>query len=422
MLCIPICGNLDTCISISSLAAVAATQAIYGGVEFGLDRFELAQRHALQGQPTGMQLGQSGRPMFMPQRFQLGQREMPQGVDLNLDKFKLDTEERFRGRLPPCSGDAGSLAARTTLGKAFLDSLRQKSWPGIKPDDQKLLLHVFDVPQCDRTEEGDAFTPPDPNLEYVQKVRSLVGEERGIRDRRKVRFADKNFVMANPGSEFPRSWTSRFQVELEGRISYTAPTKFGLVKLDVDEAFKRSMLQDVIPKAVPEFYQVSEDGVAFRIYKLGSLEVRTIQEVDQLEMVHVVFSSRAVSWETKGSKPQDVLGKEKLSRCRVYVEAMEYEACNNYYIVLETHEKSVVVTERLSDGSLCWLQNPHNLEDRNSLAKLLFTADCKEGLRMGDVKQHFEALPKDTAGEHRKHYAKALYVYATGRSLKLGCC
>ena len=36
-----------------------ASQAIYGGVEFGLDRFELAQRHALQGQP-GMQLGQSG--------------------------------------------------------------------------------------------------------------------------------------------------------------------------------------------------------------------------------------------------------------------------------------------------------------------------------------------------------------------------
>ena len=28
-------------------------------MEFGLDRFELAQRHALQGQP-GMQLGQSG--------------------------------------------------------------------------------------------------------------------------------------------------------------------------------------------------------------------------------------------------------------------------------------------------------------------------------------------------------------------------
>ena len=82
----------------------------------------------------------------------------------------------------------------------------------------------MDVPQCDRVEEGDAFTPPDPNLE--------------------------NFVMANPGNEFPRSWTSRFQVEHEGRISYTAPTKFGLVKLDVDETFKCSLLEEVIPKAV----------------------------------------------------------------------------------------------------------------------------------------------------------------------------
>jgi hypothetical protein len=36
--------------------------AIYGGVEFGLDRFELAQRHAMQGQ-AGMQLGQSGDPL-----------------------------------------------------------------------------------------------------------------------------------------------------------------------------------------------------------------------------------------------------------------------------------------------------------------------------------------------------------------------
>ncbi|CAE7326460.1 unnamed protein product [Symbiodinium necroappetens] len=393
-------------------------QAIYGGVEFGLDRFELAQRHALQGQPTGMQLGQSGRPMFMPQRFQLGQREMPQGVDLNLDKFSLSTEERFRGKLPPCSGDATSLEGRTTLGKAFLSSLRQKSWTGMKIDDQKLLLNIFDVPQCDRVEEGDAFTPPDPNLEYIVKVRSLVGEEGGIRDRRRVRFADKNFVMANPGSDFPRSWTSRFQVEHEGRISYTAPTKFGLVKLEVEETFKRSLLEEVIPQAVPEFDQVTEDGVAFRIYKLGSLEVRTIQEVGEAEMVHVVFSSRAASWETKGSKAQDVLGKEKLSRCRVYVEAMEHEACNNYYIVLETIEKTVIVTERMSDGSLCWLQNPHNLEDRNSLAKLLFTADCKEGMRMSEVRRHFEAQPRDTDGDHRKRYAKALYVFTTGRSLK----
>ena len=194
----------------------------------------------------------------------------------------------------------------------------------MKTDDQKLLLDIFDVSQCDRTEEGDAFTPPDPNLEYIVKVRSLVGEEwvvpvvlavkicvrqvsvigicepdllqeRGMRDRRRVRFADKNFVMATwtvrinltaenraSNGERPRQipgtssqdlglpafrWRTRGPVpscvcprvrsdvyagmsqrrhgaNVSRRISYTAPTKFGLVKLDVDENFKHSLLED----------------------------------------------------------------------------------------------------------------------------------------------------------------------------------
>ena len=250
-------------------------QAIYGGVEFGLDRFELAQRHALQGQQKpGVPLAQSGRPLFMPQRFQLGQRaEMPQGVDLNLDKFSLSSEERFVGRLPPCSGGPKSLEARTLLGKAFLQSLQQQAWPGMKSEDQKLLVNIYNVPQCDRTQEGDSFIPPDPNMEYVTKVRALVGEEESTRDRRKQRFADKTFSLANPGVEFPRTWTSRFQVETDGRISQTAPTKFGLAKLEVDPVFEQTLLNDILPMAAPEFNKITEDGVAFRIYKIGSLEV-----------------------------------------------------------------------------------------------------------------------------------------------------
>ncbi|CAE7499920.1 unnamed protein product, partial [Symbiodinium pilosum] len=376
-------------------------QAIYGGVEFGLDRFELAQRHALQGQKPsvpGVQLAQSGRPMFMPQRFQLGQRpEMPQGVDLNLDKFSLSTEERFAGRLPPCSGDADSLEGRTLLGKAFLQSLQQKSFAGVKAEDQSLLLNVYGVPQCDRAEEGDAFIPPDPNLEYITKVRNLVGEEKTLRERRKQRFSDKTFAVTNPGLDFPRSWTPRFQVEMEGRVSHTAPTKFGLKKLEVDEAFQRGLLENVLPSAAPEFNQVTEDGIVFRIYKIGSLEVRTTQEVDGPEAIVVVFSSGAAAWEAKAVESEDALGRERLVKCKVYVEAMEQESqphlakdartgCN-FYIVLETEKKNRIVTEALSAGSLSWVQNPHSLEDRNSLAKLLFTVDCKEGVYARDVQQ-----------------------------------
>ena len=43
-----------------------------------------------QARGPGMPLAQSSRPLFMPQRFQLGQRgEMPQGVDLNLDAWMI---------------------------------------------------------------------------------------------------------------------------------------------------------------------------------------------------------------------------------------------------------------------------------------------------------------------------------------------
>ena len=141
--------------------------AIYGGVQFGLDRFELAQRQA------GMPLAQSGRPMFMPQRFQLGKGpEMPQGVDLNLDKFDLSRTDREREVLPACSGGPGSLETKVTLGKAFLESLQQ-GLPKLKEDHRELVQKIYRSPQCDRMEEGNSFIPPDPNMEYTQRLHSL---------------------------------------------------------------------------------------------------------------------------------------------------------------------------------------------------------------------------------------------------------
>ena len=47
----------------------------------------------------------------------------------------------------------------------------------MKLEDQNLLVNIFTVPQCDRTEEGDAFIPPDPNMGYTQKLRNTVGED-----------------------------------------------------------------------------------------------------------------------------------------------------------------------------------------------------------------------------------------------------
>ena len=40
------------------------------------------------------------------------------------------------------------------------------------------------------------------------------------------------------------------------------------------------------------------------------------------------------------------------------------------YSVLETEEGSLIVTEKLADGTAAWQENPAGLEERNSLAKV----------------------------------------------------
>jgi len=410
--------------------------AIYGGVQFGLDRFELAQRHALPpGAPAGvsmsslqqaglqnMQLGPSGRPMFMPQRFQLTQRgETPQGVDLNLDKFSLSAPDRFASSLPPCSAGFDSMEARVTLGKAFLRDMRNESFVNLEDKDRQLIKDLFNPVMADRTEEGDSFIPPDPNKEYIGKVRSLVSEELSLRGRRKAHFYSKNFLSGNAGAEFPRSWTSRYQGP-EAAAKAVA-LKSGLIAVEMDTAFKLTFVRDVLPTVAPEFNRATEDGVVFRIYKIGSLEVRTTQEPSGPETVGAAFSHRTPTWDMKsGSKGKDAFEGEKLMKCLLYVEAVHCEPekkhwaskqldfCH-YYAVLETDASNTILTERLEDGSTTWVVNPSNLQDRNSLAKLLFNTECKEGASVRDLKIaqiSFNVPSPEVTASNRKNYARAV--------------
>lgn len=400
-------------------------QAIYGGVEFGLDRFELAQRHALQGQ-TGMQLGQSGRPMFMPQRFQLGQRaEMPQGVDLNLDKFDLSKPDRF-GSMPPCSGAPGSLETKVTLGRAFLQSLRARKYDELKPEHQEVLLKVFQSPQCDRTQEGDAFIVPDPNMEYTSKLRSHIHEENSLLERRKLHFCDKAFKVGNAGHDFPRSWTSRFQIEKDGLAAKTeASNKTGLVKVEIDKAYSASLVRDVLPTAAPEFQEKTEDGTCFCIYKIGSLEIRTTQERFAEEQIGVVYSSRAPTWNLAATS-QELSEREKVVECKVFLEAAEGDVVgkqpHHLYMVCITANKNVIVTEKLANGSTIFLVNPKSLEDRNSLAKQLFKSDCVEQATVKDVKTQQtnfnKTFEEGVSLSVRKQYVKSVFKQLTGKTFK----
>jgi len=420
---------------------VTNLHAIYGGVEFGLDRFELAQRRpgipvpgmAMQQSPLqGMQLGPSGRPMFMPQRFQLSQRgEMPQGVDLNLDQFNLTEVEQFAGTLPACSGDAKSLEARVTLGRAFLESLRSGFGKDVANDNQELLKGIFNPALADRMEEGDAFVPPDPNNSYISKVRGLVSEEQALLKKRKGAFLDRSFAPGSCGPEFPRSWTSRFTMENGVSPAVMMKLRSAMVQLQVDATFQQTLLNDVLPVAAPEFNKATEDGVVFRIYRIGSLEVRTIQEPASSESVAVVFSTRAPSWgHVQRKAVKEAHGAEKLVRGRLYLEALDAESARrldmrwsskrsdycHYYVVLETEGNNTIVTEKLADGSTLMFMNPDGLEDRNSMAKLLSTSeDCREmNVDVAKIRQMQitgnRKLPEGACPSMRKHYARSVFA------------
>ena len=78
-------------------------------------------------------------------------------------------------------------------------------------------------------------------------------------------FCDKGFQPGHAGAEFPRSWTSRFRVEKDGKVATMGATKrSGLVKVDVDEAFQAT-LRELLPTAAPDFKEATEDGASKQV-------------------------------------------------------------------------------------------------------------------------------------------------------------
>jgi hypothetical protein len=255
-----------------------------------------------------------------------------------------------------------------------------------------------------------------------------VNEERLTVTRRKTHFCDKAFVAENPGPAFPSAWTSRFQIEKEGRAQTTiAADKHALVQVAADDAFQKFLIAEVLPATAPDFMKSNEDGTLFRIYHIGSLEIRTTQEQDAQEIIAAVFSRRAPSWQlASGKHAKDLDRREAVVKAKVYVEAAEAEQTRpvaisksscHFYVVLDSDASRIIVTERLADGSVAWAVNSDKLEDRNSLAKLLFTIDCKnttlEAIKNLQSKQSLR-LPTATS----KAYAKAIFEVITGRGFR----
>merc|ERR1712176_1722491 len=97
--------------------------------------------------------------------------------------------------------------------------------------------------------------------------------------------------------------------------------------------------EHVLKSSLPRFNKITEDGLRFRIYRIGSLEVRTTQEYDGKELIGAVFSITS----KKLALMKGIHGDEKVVKVTEYVEkgsqiltSMLQSPCCRYYVVLET--------------------------------------------------------------------------------------
>mmetsp|Transcript_27208 Transcript_27208/g.47191 ORF Transcript_27208/g.47191 Transcript_27208/m.47191 type:complete len:1295 (-) Transcript_27208:200-4084(-) len=280
----------------------------------------------------------------------------PRGVDLNLDQFSIAQPTRVEGLGWGEAVDVKCVA----MGDLFWSSIESDSVSVFQEDDKELLKAVFNPTLSDRREEGEYFVPPDTSANYVQRLRSLVCEETCVREHRKDDFLSSRFSMVNPGELFPKSWVPAAEIT-DAKTSQSSC-------LHARPDYKKHVhkLAPVLKSTAPVFNEASEDGIRYRIYHLGHLEVRTTQEPQNEEVIGAVFSKKPLLQTEKGPTVDE---HEKVVKVSEYIE--KAHGRHSSYVVIETDRGNVVVTEMLMDGSVTWEENPTDAEYRNSIAKVI---------------------------------------------------
>lgn len=295
--------------------------------------------------------------------------EVPRGVDLNLDQFSLSEPTRVQGH---SWADATNLKC-ANVGSKFWSSIEAGS--EFEEDDKTLLQSIYNPKLSDRRAEGELFVPPETSYEYITNLRALVDDEKRTQEQRTQHFCSRDFSVDAPGPLFSSSWTPSVEITRE-----KMPGSSHLFAR-ADYLAHADKFHDALKSATPTFDKSSEDGVRFRIYTIGKLEVRTTQVPEGQEVVGAVFSTNVPVLE--GAAVED---QEKLVSVTEYIE--KSRKVRRSYIVFETEQGNVVVTEKLEDGTVTWQENPNNLEARNLQAKLVRSADCKtSGVTSGCMKQ-----------------------------------
>merc|ERR1711920_693079 len=101
---------------------------------------------------------------------------------------------------------------------------------------------------------------------------------------------------------------------------------------------------------------------------------------------------------------------ERIVKATQYVEKASVGRLRcRYYVVFETEGGRKVVTEMLPSGKAAWKANPKDVEDRNSLAKVLSSVECdKVGATVGAVRSALASGSRRQVGKSKQYARDAL--------------
>jgi len=383
--------------------------SVYGGVQFGLDRFSLpsarqlpvaAHLRATLAPGPSVAAGLLAQTMAGPRS---ARHAGPRGVDLNLDGFDL-TEAMETALEKPI---------RPLIGAAFWSHIHGGDAAGDK--DSAMLRDVFNPRLSDRSDEADRFIGPDPSTPYMQKLRGLIEEEAKVRQQRQDKFFSKDFVIGESGLLFPSSWTTRIDIN-GGRQGQ---------QRELHERHGSDISLKELKSVGPVFERSTEDGAVFRIFRHGSLEVRTVQVAEQEEKIGVVFSTLPESSEKAAD---DCLGNElaeggRVVRVTEHVSAAEAtggagpaaDGNLRYFLVLETEEGRTIALEKLQSGAVTWTENPGDPHEWAPGSRVVGSMNCyKAGITVAEMRRYraaYESSKAASAAECRR-FADGVYSRA----------
>jgi len=130
----------------------------------------------------------------------------------------------------------------------------------------------------------------------------------------------------------------------------------------------------------------------------------------------MVFSTCiAMAASSKGARKLSLDEADTISKVTEYVEKHRH-----YYVVLQTGQGHLISTERSRDGTFSWEEDPGDVNDRSSLAKVFCSVDCRgAGLTVGKLRSyHIEQAELGRPGEGivssstSKRYAHAIFDLA----------